>query len=81
VPTLDAVLDPSLRPTIYRRVTDPAKYDFDRLGWPYEEVASKGDDTTVYDTTRAGYSNQGHVFGAPLTVDEKRDLLEYLKTF
>jgi hypothetical protein len=80
VPTLDAVLDARLRPSIFRRSFDPAKYDFERLGWPYEPVVSKGRDATVYDTTRKHYRNGGHTFAAGLTDDERRDLLEYLKT-
>jgi len=80
VPTLDAVLDPSLRPSIYRRSFVPEKYDFDRLGWPYETVTAKRGDASVYDTTRDAYHNTGHTFAAGLTADERRDLLEYLKT-
>ena len=80
VPTLEAVLDPTLRPNIYRRSTDPKTYDFERLGWPYEEVESKGDDISVYDATRPEYLNTGHTFSADFTADERRDLLEYLKT-
>lgn len=80
VPTLEAVLDPSLRPTIFRRSTIPADYDFERLGWPFEEVRRKGNDVTVYDTTRKAYGNGGHTFAAGLTADQRRDLLEYLKS-
>jgi hypothetical protein len=80
VPTLDAVLDPTLRPTRFKRSFDPADYDFVRVGWPYTEVPVKGDDTKVYDTTQYGYSNAGHTFGAELTPEARRDLFEYLKT-
>lgn len=34
----------------------------------------------VYYTRRVGHSNQGHEFGVHCTADEKRDLIEYLKT-
>jgi hypothetical protein len=34
----------------------------------------------LYDTTRPGYSNAGHTFGDALTADERRAVLEYLKT-
>jgi mono/diheme cytochrome c family protein len=81
VPTLDAVLDPTLRPAVFRRSTDPKTYDFDRLGWPYDVVDAKGTDATVYDATRPGYTNGGHTFAASLSDEERRDLLEYLKTF
>jgi mono/diheme cytochrome c family protein len=80
VPTLDAVLDPSLRPTIFRRSFKPEEYDFERLGWPYQSVLWKGSDVTVYDTRRWGYRNTGHTFAAGLTSTQRRDLLEYLKT-
>jgi cytochrome c5 len=80
VPTLEAVLNPALRPAIYRRSFKPEEYDFVRLGWPYTKVASKGSDTTVYDATRDGYRNTGHTFAAKLTDAQRRDLLEYLKT-
>lgn len=80
VPTLEAVLDPSLRPAIFRRSFVPEDYDFERLGWPFEEVDEKGDDIGVYDTTRPIYGNGGHTFAAALSEDERRDLLEYLKT-
>ena len=82
VPTLEGVLDPARRPTRFRRAFDADAYDFERLGWPYVEVASKGDaDSDVYDTTRLGNSNAGHTFSADLPPEARRDLLEYLKTF
>jgi mono/diheme cytochrome c family protein len=80
VPTLDAVLDPALRPTLYRRSFKPEEYDFERLGWPYQNVLWKAGDVTVYDTRRDGYRNTGHTFAAGLTSGQRRDLLEYLKT-
>jgi mono/diheme cytochrome c family protein len=80
VPTLDGVLDPSLRPAIFRRSFVPEEYDFVRLGWPYQSVWWKGSDVSVYDTNRAGYRNTGHTFASGLTSAQRRDLLEYLKT-
>ena len=80
VPTLDAVLDPSLRPAIFRRSFVPEEYDFVRVGWPYQSVWWKGGDTSVYDTNRPGYRNTGHTFAAGLTSAQRADLLEYLKT-
>jgi hypothetical protein len=80
VPTLDAVLNPALRPTVYRRSYNPDSYDFERLGYPSNNVGSKGSDVTVYDTRRPGFRNTGHTFAAALTDAQRRDLLEYLKT-
>ncbi|HMJ10869.1 MAG TPA: cytochrome c [Polyangiaceae bacterium] len=81
VPTLQAVLDPPQRPRIFRRSTSPDSYAFESPGWPFEEVAEKADDVSVYDTTRVGNGNTGHTFAAHLNSDERLDLIEYLKTF
>jgi mono/diheme cytochrome c family protein len=81
VPTLEAVLKPSLRPTKFRRSFKPEEYDFDsKVGWPFQAVSWKLGDTSVYDTTQPGYRNTGHTFAAGLTDAQRRDLLEYLKT-
>jgi hypothetical protein len=34
----------------------------------------------VFDTSASGNSNSGHDYGTKLSADEKRDLIEYLKT-
>jgi hypothetical protein len=34
----------------------------------------------VFDTSSRGNANTGHNYGTALTADQKRDLLEYLKT-
>jgi len=34
----------------------------------------------IYDTSLAGYGNGGHTYGDQLTEDDRRALLEYLKT-
>ena len=87
VPTIELVLDSTARPTYWRRVDfDSANFDEDALGWPYEELAY-GQDTAdeaerkyIYDTTLFGHGNAGHTFGDHLTDDERRAVLEYLKT-
>jgi mono/diheme cytochrome c family protein len=81
VPTLDGVLNPELRPRIFRRSFDPDSYDFQRLGYPYQERLAKLADPAIYDTTQLGNSNQGHRFAAGLTDAERAELLEYLKIF
>ena len=88
VPDLMGVLDPSRRPTRWRRVGsggELADYDVDRVGFRYEEVSTAPDPNTregrqVYDTTREGMGNAGHTFGAPLTDAQRSDLLEYLRS-
>jgi hypothetical protein len=34
----------------------------------------------VYNTTLPGYGNQGHYFGDKLNDDERKAVIEYLKT-
>ena len=34
----------------------------------------------IYDTSRFGLGNQGHAFGDGLSEEDRRDLIEYLKT-
>jgi hypothetical protein len=69
--------DPGDRPTVFYRgydVLDPQELGF----------VSGGDDAvrsgSRFDTQVAGNSNQGHLWGTKLTPDEKRSLVEYLKT-
>ncbi|NJN64265.1 MAG: hypothetical protein HC882_04885 [Acidobacteria bacterium] len=54
------------------------------MGWNYEAVDAPADgaarDVTLYDTTIPGFSNLGHTFGDDLTDDERRALIEYLKS-
>lgn len=87
VPTLDAVLDPDLRPRYFVRSRDSRTYSLERVGWEVETLdhgqAQEVDPERrrqIYDTTLFGKSNQGHTFAAKLSPDNKRALLEYLKT-
>jgi hypothetical protein len=45
---------------------------------------SQGPDAALegfrYDTSIVGNSNQGHTYGVDLSADDKRALVEYLKT-
>ncbi|MBX2798840.1 MAG: hypothetical protein KTR31_14285 [Myxococcales bacterium] len=78
VPTLAAVLDPSLRPALWRRDPVDTSLDHEQMGWPYT-VPTKPDAWT-YDTTVSGADNSGHPFGEPLSPAERTAVLEYLKT-
>ena len=82
VPTLAGVLSPVDRPTIWRRTEDG--YDRDRVGLEVEVLAEMPtrDVRFAFDTRRAetGKTNGGHEFAAGLSDEEKRSLLEYLKT-
>ncbi len=79
VPTLEAVLDPALRPTCFLRARDSRRYDLARVGWEHEVPASCTG-TAVFDTRLYGKGNGGHEFGLRLDSDERRAVLEYLKT-
>ncbi len=86
VPTLKAVLDPSVRPQRWQRTgSGIGDFDFVNVGWRYTEPAMGGDRSTIagrriYDTSLSGLSAQGHTYGAPLTAAQRDDLIEYLKT-
>lgn len=89
VPTLANLLDSSTRPARFTRPpsTDFEHYDTDRVGWKYEELSApiapdlpRREAIRVYDTGRWGLSNDGHLFGDPLTDEQRTDLIEYLKT-
>jgi len=85
VPTLWHVLNPAERPVVWRRTA--TGYDDARLGLEIEEYddlpAGKlrsSERRRYFDTRKPGKSNAGHDFADVLDDDEKRALLEYLKT-
>ena len=76
VPTLADLLEPpEQRPRGFR--TGPLQFDAERVGLGSADV---GLPTTYFDTTLRGNSNRGHRFGTELEADDKRALLEFLKT-
>ena len=85
VPTLWHVLNPAERPTVWRRVA--TELNEEQVGFKFE-VAEKIPFTepdvavrrTYFDTRRFGKSNAGHTYPDQLSDDEKRMVLEYLKT-
>ncbi len=80
VPTLDEVLNSTQRPAKWSRTFD-SKADFDavKLGIKYTLQTAKTDVKT-YDTALYGYGNGGHTYGDKLTSDERKAVIEYLKT-
>ncbi len=91
VPTLEAVLDSSKRPTVWTSNYKDNDYDWEAVGWknkpldwrPNFEVKPAtgiGIGRGRNDTRKPGNSNQGHTYGDQLTADERRAVLEYLKT-
>jgi mono/diheme cytochrome c family protein len=79
VPTIEAVLNSRLRPKYWSRDFDKPEYDYEHLGWKYE-TWGKPDGKIVYNTTLPGYGNYGHEFGDKLTNNERKAVIEYLKT-
>jgi mono/diheme cytochrome c family protein len=79
VPTLEAVLNSKLRPQYWSRDFDHPQYDYDNPGWKYK-VEEKPLNTSTYNTKLAGYGNYGHNFGDELTDEERKAVIEYLKT-
>ena len=78
VPYLSDLLEPPrARPRVFYRGYDV--YDPQRVGFVAEgpEAARVG---TRYDVSETGNSNRGHLWGTELGRQEKRALLEYLKT-
>lgn len=78
VPTLADLLSPPVgRPPVFARgydVIDPEGVGFVSTG-PAAEAAG-----FRYDTSLKGNSNTGHTYGTDLGADDRRDLIEYLKT-
>lgn len=85
VPTLWGVLNPSDRPAVWRPVSESLNSEL--MGLDVEQtdrVSLAEPDPAVrrsyFDTRRSGKSNQGHVYPDALSDQEKRAVLEYLKT-
>jgi mono/diheme cytochrome c family protein len=87
VPTMELVLNSTARPAIWQRVSqDSTVFDEEAMGWPYIELTGRQSDADpaaqkyIYDTGYWSQSNSGHTFGDHLSGDERRALIEYLKT-
>lgn len=78
VPSLAALLEPTdRRPTRFWRgydVYDPIGVGFVTSG---PDAERKG---TFFDVSQPGNSNAGHLYGTDLSPDDKRALVEYMKT-
>ncbi len=90
VPTLADLLESPKRPTFWefaRAEGGAPVYDSEQVGWRYRTLSegkagamSWEARNRIYDTTQKGYGNGGHDFGDKLDVEERRALIEHLKT-
>jgi cytochrome c2 len=89
VPTIYHVLNSKARPKIFTRSYRSEKddYDIERVGWkitflkrPPDPKLPGYERRKIYDTSLPGQSNAGHTFGDDLTDDQRRAVIEYLKT-
>lgn len=85
VPTLWHLLNPAERPVVWRRTADG--YDHTRVGleiMTFEALPAgtklPSERREYFDTRRQGKSAGGHMFPEELGEEEKRAVLEYLKT-
>jgi len=88
VPTLEGVLNSKVRPKVFTRSFHMGEEDYDRerVGWKVTEVPPPSpklpgiERRKIYDTTQPGRGNGGHTFGDDLTPEERRAVIEFLKT-
>ena len=80
-------MDSSSRMSLWQRNFESSVYDFDKVGWPVEskayeeyEAISTEERYSIYNTSLQGYSNQGHTFGDQLAEQDRKSLIEYLKS-
>lgn len=79
VPTLEALLDSKQRPAYWSRKLSSKEYDYEHIGWKYTAY-NEPQGNKAYNTTLPGYGNFGHYFGDHLTDEERKAVIEYLKT-
>ena len=56
-------------------------FDQAKVGFVSDVPAADGQIFTRYDTTVPGNGNSGHVYGTTLSDEDKRAIVEYMKTF
>lgn len=79
VPNLETLLNSKARPTFWARDFENPTYDYEKVGWVYT-TSDKQTNRSTYNTTLKGYGNYGHNFGDKLSDDERKAVIEYLKT-
>ncbi len=84
VPTLAELLEPESRPTVWKRTANG--YDRERVGLEVERLTdvppglSASERRWYYDTRKHGKGRGGHTYPDELSDEERRAVLEYLKT-
>lgn len=79
IPTIQALLNSRERPNYWQRDFKNPEYDYENMGWKYERKDA-GDSRKIYNTDKPGYRNIGHTFGDKLTNEDRKAVIEYLKT-
>ncbi|GEO11653.1 c-type cytochrome [Segetibacter aerophilus] len=79
VPTLEALLNSKERPRYWQRDFKQPEYDYENIGWKYE-IKDKDNSRKIYNTDKPGYRNIGHTFGDRLNKEDRKAVIEYLKT-
>jgi hypothetical protein len=80
VPTLRDLLEvPERRPATFYRGYDV--FDQAKVGFVSDVASANGRAFSLYDTSRPGNSNSGHLFGTGLTDAQKAAIVEYMKMF
>ena len=79
VPSLRALLEPAeSRPQVFYRGND--LLDRENVGFVSTDATAGSRSFFRYDTRLPGNSNSGHLYGVQLSVEDKRALVEYMKT-
>lgn len=79
VPNLETLLNSKSRPKYWERNFEKPQYDYENVGWVYTEREIQINRST-YNTSLKGYGNHGHTFGDKLQDEERKAVIEYLKT-
>jgi hypothetical protein len=80
VPTLYDLLEPpERRPALFYRGYD--LFDQEKVGFVSNVATDSGQVFSQYDTSVPGNGHDGHLYGTTLPDDDKRAIVEYLKTF
>ncbi len=79
VPNLETLLNSKIRPAFWSRDFQKPAYDYEKVGWIYKPEEKQVNKST-YNTTLKGYGNHGHTFGDKFNEQERKAVIEYLKT-